>query len=258
MEHKGLPFIPELDRKAGERNTNSCPRGRARAGSRLQIQDMVNDRPAVLWEACAAALGLDNVKLTATWVSPLQHDGYAEYRDAAFLAALGLSRHARALAEFWPRGGPCWDALGRISGGASPAYILLEAKSRVSEMHGPGCRAAGPARTKVAAALEHARGRAAVGEADWLGPYYQAANRCAHLYFLRERCQVEAYLANVYFMGDPHSPTSASDFQNAIAQQNAGLGLGAVPAHSASVFLNCAGMSRSAAAAASISRRDPL
>jgi hypothetical protein len=34
------------------------------------------------------------------WLSPLEPDGFAEYRDAAFLERLGLAQHAEALAGF--------------------------------------------------------------------------------------------------------------------------------------------------------------
>ena len=45
-------------------------------------------------------------------------------------------------------------------------------------------------------------------DADWLGRLYQSGNRLAYLYFLREIGKVDAFLANVYFTGDPHSPTT--------------------------------------------------
>jgi len=43
-------------------------------------------------------------------------------------------------------------------------------------------------------------------DAGWLGPQYKSANRLACLYFLREIGMVDAFLANVYFTGDPHPP----------------------------------------------------
>ena len=91
------------------------PAGRAFAGSQRQIQTYVNLHPDALNAAILRAfpeLGKASVELE--WVSPLEKDGFAEYRDEAFLAALGRSDLAAALAAFWPRGGPQWDALASV------------------------------------------------------------------------------------------------------------------------------------------------
>lgn len=48
-----------------------------------------------------------------TWLSPLQDDDYAEYRDAEFLHRLGLDELVPSLKQFWPRSGPEWDALSK-------------------------------------------------------------------------------------------------------------------------------------------------
>ena len=84
--------------------------GRAYKGSQLQIQIYVNRRCDEL-----------NAQVTQTfpelasahfhWVSPLEEQRYLEYRDEDFLKVLGLSRLQEELTRFWPRGGPCWDAL---------------------------------------------------------------------------------------------------------------------------------------------------
>jgi hypothetical protein len=70
-------------------------------------------------------------------VSPLAADTYSEYRDSEFLERVGLGLLAPRLLEFWPQGGPCWDALARIEGGC----LLIEAKRHVKEIYGGGCGA---------------------------------------------------------------------------------------------------------------------
>jgi hypothetical protein len=73
-------------------------------------------------------------------------------------------------------------------------------------------------------------------QADWKGPLYQSANRLAYLYFFREILQIEAWLVNVYFTDDPHSPTSRATWQRGICDVKKSLGIGVVP-HCADVFL---------------------
>jgi len=53
-------------------------------------------------------------------------------------------------------------------------------------------------------------------DADWLGRLYQSANRLAYLYFLREIGKIDAFLANVYFTGDPYSPTTRQEWDEGI------------------------------------------
>lgn len=204
--------------------------GRAYAGSQLQIQIYVNRRPDELSAAVRASvpeLARENVQIQ--WASPLEDDTFAEYQDAEFLGRLGLERHAAALREFWPRGGPVWDALARVQyteRSHQAGVLLVEAKSYPGEMRSNGCQATQPALARIAASLGATRDRIGVSrEADWLGPLYQSANRLAHLYFLREVVGVPAWLANVYFTDDPHSPTSLVAWQEALAEIKMELGV---------------------------------
>jgi hypothetical protein len=89
--------------------------GRAYAGSQRQIQTYVNELPEALSAAVIQSLGADfpaNEKVR--WVSPIAAEHYVEYLDTDFLHALGFPQHGEALRRFWPKGGPCWDALARI------------------------------------------------------------------------------------------------------------------------------------------------
>jgi hypothetical protein len=78
-------------------------------GSQKWIQCAVNDHGGIL---DAALLPKLNGARSIEWRSPLTCDDFAEYRDADFLKLVGLEEWSGALAEFWPRRGPQWDALG--------------------------------------------------------------------------------------------------------------------------------------------------
>lgn len=207
--------------------------GRAFAGSQRQIQYYVNEQPAILQQAISDAL---EVLLSIRWVSPLRSERYREYRDLDFLTAVGLVKSRNELSQFWPRGGPCWDALGidELRGG----IVLIEAKSHVPEISGNGCGAIADSSVgKIDASLAATKAWLGVtGAADWKGDFYQTANRLAHLYFLREILHIEAWLVNVYFSDDPHSPTSRTAWAPAIAEVKKCLGIDNVPFY-ADVFL---------------------
>jgi len=150
------------------------------------------------------------------WVSPLESERFAEYRDGQFLAALGLSRLHDGLAEFWPEGGPRWDGLAIVNNPARSdglAYLLVEAKSYPEVAFGPGCRAQPDSRRAIETALRATRTWAGADEsADWQGRLYQYANRLAHVYFLREKGGLATWLVNLCFLNDPHRPTGRAEW----------------------------------------------
>ncbi len=77
--------------------------GRAYAGSQLQIQIYVNRRSEELSRGVLRALpSLASLKARLSWVSPLEAEKFAEYRDGAFLAAVGLEHLVPCLSNFWP------------------------------------------------------------------------------------------------------------------------------------------------------------
>jgi hypothetical protein len=208
--------------------------GRAYAGSQRQIQYYVNEQPAQLKQAIAGAF---HRPLPLSWVSPLRTEHYEEYRDTRFLQALGLGQYAAELTSFWPSGGPRWDALARVEG-SRPGVLLLEAKSYVDEMRGGGCKAKDPASlAKIDAALVCTKTWLHVPqETNWKGDWYQMANRCAHLHFFREVLGVEAWLVNLCFLNDPHSPTSQAEWDSGLAAIKRELGAAKWP-FCAEVFL---------------------
>jgi hypothetical protein len=193
-------------------------------------------------ELChAVAEALQPCKLDESairWVSPLAADNYSEYRDEDFLEIIGAGHLAPKLRKFWPRGGPCWDALARLDGGGC---VLIEAKSHVPEVNGNGCGASGVSLSLIKSSLARTKEWLGVRpDVDWLGRLYQSANRLAYLYFLREIGKVDAFLVNVYFTGDPHSPTTREQWEDGIRTVSEQLGIASPVLLNASVFLEVA------------------
>jgi len=217
--------------------------GQACAGSQLQIQLWVNRRSRELSQAVLAAFpSLASLNPKIRWVSPLESAGFVEYQDREFLHAVALERCAAALSRFWPRGGPVWDALAVVETARTPGWrgvLLVEAKSHVREVYGGGCKASERSRKAIEAALELTkRWLGASPDSDWTGALYQSANRLAHLYFFREVAKVPAWLVNIYFFDDPHSPTSREEWKVALGQVKGELALtGVAIPHTAELFL---------------------
>jgi hypothetical protein len=195
----------------------------------------VNERTQDLNSAIAQSISRYNLNENDIhWVSPLAADKYTEYRDSEFLERVGFGHLAPQLRAFWPQRGPCWDALARIEGGC----LLIEAKSHVPEIYGGGCGASPRSRQKIQSAFDATKAWLGVSrEVDWIGRLYQSANRYASLYFLREIAGVQAFLVNVYFVGDPRTPLTRVDWNIAIEGVNRELGLVREVPYSASVFL---------------------
>jgi len=196
----------------------ACPTGPARAGSRLQIQCLINEHPELLNEALRPALTDAPADAMIQWVSPLAETDYAEYRDEAFLSALGLGRLTESLVgNYWPRGGPCWDALATVTSPGDPHFrgvILVEAKSHTPEVYGTGCLAGEPSLTRIRKALAlTADALGTTATPAWEGRLYQTANRLAHLQFLRNLARIPAWLVDLSFVGDPYRPTSRETWQ---------------------------------------------
>jgi hypothetical protein len=198
----------------------------------------VNERPLEVSRAVAEAFTLASRRSSEIrWASPLQASKYSEFQDISFLEAIGAKHLAPELKKFWPYRGPCWDALACLEGGGC---VIVEAKSHVSEMYGNGCQATGDSLTLIQDSLARTKHWLTVkSDADWLGPLYQLANGLAHLYFLREIRKVEAFLANVYFVGDPHGDfsTTREQWEVGIKETMKLLGINKEVSHCRSVFL---------------------
>lgn len=118
------------------------------------------------------------------------------------------SRVKSAWLEFWPQSGnvPNWDAGGRLESNSATEYLLIEAKAHVEELQS-SCTAKEAQKKggldKIKNALETTiKANDFAADMDrWLRPYYQYANRLAHLHFLIEH-GIPARLVFIYFCGD--------------------------------------------------------
>jgi hypothetical protein len=139
------------------------------------------------------------------WISPLSADKYEELGDKAW-GEIGLPGPSPLEAGWWPKRGPEWDAVARVIGpDGQVGALVIEAKGRGREIRGPGCHAEGASRELIKSALDDVKNDLDVGpQADWLGSYYQTANRLAYLWFARIRSKpsVPVWLLFVYFLGE--------------------------------------------------------
>lgn len=198
------------------------PRPLARAGSRRWLQVAVNHHREALDPLILVSLRAP-AGATVDWLSPLEREGYVEYRDGATTARLELLLPEGALREFWPAGGPVWDGLARVG----ETVLMVEAKAHIPEMLSGGTRATGEAREQILAALRTLqREFAPRAGADWAGHFYQYVNRLAHLDFLH-RHGVDAHLVYVYFINAPDvpGPSTREEWEGAIRLMESYLGL---------------------------------
>jgi hypothetical protein len=202
-------------------------RGRAFAGSQKWIQYFVNWPRKALNDAVLAAVpSLREFNGVLEWVSPLEKDKFKEYHDEEFLTRVGAAEHIGQLRSFWPRRGPCWDALAKVHNDAQQGVVLVEAKSYPGEMLSGGCYAREISRKTINRSINATKLHLAANPvADWLGPRYQCANRLAHLFFFREVVRVPAWLIQVCFTNDPRSRTTEAEWRYALGVASAELGL---------------------------------
>ena len=203
----------------------------ASRGSRRWLQLLVNCRPKLLDDSVSERLA--DPPSDIDWRSPLISDHYAEYRDQEFIDRLASSRYLagplqiqRPLAEFWPRFGPQWDALGVTDKGQ---VLLVEAKAHIPEMVTAPTQARGESALQlILKSLKEAKTFVnSKAPADWSTSFYQYANRLAHLYWLRELNGQDAHLVNLFFLNDEemNGPTSVEEWQAAIRLQEVFLGV---------------------------------
>lgn len=175
------------------------PQGPAVKGSQKWIQKLVNGEPELLNAEIIRHLALSDEE-SITWLSPRAEDDFAEYRDQTFLDLLDLNLTNVPLSDFWPPGGPQWDALGKSESGK---VYLVEAKSHIPEMVSGGTAAAGKSFKRIRESLDKTKTFLnSKPEHDWSSTFYQYTNRLAHLYLLRVLNGVPAYLVFVNFLND--------------------------------------------------------
>ncbi len=197
----------------------------AKKGSQKWLQLAANKRQKLLDALITPQLGTSLPSIE--WLSPLQSDDYAEYRDREFLSRLRLDLKHYPLEQFWPKSGPQWDGLAKTN---NDQILLIEAKAHIGEMRSSGSGASDPiSRKKIAHSLQETqRFLGARRSVDWArSPYYQYANRLAHLYLLAELNGFDAYLVMLYCLNDVdmNGPQESREWKVAIQEQDAALGL---------------------------------
>lgn len=198
--------------------TQRVPQTEGDKGSKKWIQLLTEKRSAILLSHIHRHSQLGEIQ-AIDWRSPRRKDDFAEYRDDGFLDCLGLGDHREALASFWPKGGPQWDALGTDAN--KQHFFLVEAKANIPELV-TECKAEDPSSIHQIKSSLH-RTQAFLGSnplITWSKGFYQYANRIAHLYFMREIARVDAFLVFIYFLNDnTHIPTTHDEWLGALTLQ---------------------------------------
>ena len=211
-------------------------------GSLAWMQALVNRHTDVLNAAIGAAVSIEPDAIE--WVSPLANDDHAEYRDQGFLDKLRITLLRHSLGTFWPNRGPQWDALARTPTGV----ILVEAKAHLNELTST-CAAGEASVTKIQRSFDMVKdGIGAPREADWTTPFYQYANRLAHLYLLRELNGIDTELVMLCFLNDREmrGPETAEQWSGAISMVHDTLGIPSLPilGHVHHVFIDVRGLEK--------------
>ena len=196
----------------------------AAKGSQKWLQVLVNRRPELINRPIAERLDVDAHRIR--WLSPLEDDGYAEYRDGEFVDRLGVVLDKRPLRSFWPRHGPVWDGLAKAESGA---LVLVEAKAHIPELvtDPTGAKSARSLST-IRASLDATKSYLGISSTvDWSASFYQYTNRLAHLYLLRVLNDLPAYLAFVHFINarDVDGPETEAEWKGAIRLLEESIGL---------------------------------
>jgi hypothetical protein len=192
-------------------------------GSQKWIRKLVNEEQEILNSRIRKNLNLPNDE-RIEWLSPLKSEGYKEYRDEAFLEKLRVKLEKVPLSQFWPEGGPQWDALGRSSSGK---LFLVEAKSHISELKSTSKAKSDNSRERIQKSLQETKDCLnSKSELDWSKCFYQYTNRLAHVHLLKTN-GLPAYLVFVYFINDleMRGPTTVNEWEDAIRLVNSRLGI---------------------------------
>jgi hypothetical protein len=140
------------------------------------------------------------------------------------LEKLGLTGLIPDLQEFWPKGGPRWDGLGR----SPPDRIfLVEAKSHIPELISTLRAKDQNSIDEIHESLNQTKKElGSRSDFDWSKTFYQYANRLAYAHFLRKK-DVNACFVSVYFLNDSEmkGPKTVDEWKGALRLLHRCLGL---------------------------------
>ncbi|MGA8139650.1 MAG: hypothetical protein WB948_03120 [Desulfobaccales bacterium] len=192
-------------------------------GSQFWLRVAVNDAREVINRKVRVALTLEADE-EIEWISPLA-PAYIEYQDQQFVEQLRIKLLNIPLKEFWPKGGPVWDALARTPRGR---VFLFEAKAHIPEINSSESVASPKSLQRIAKRMNETRAFLDANPiVDWTRTFYQYTNRLAHLYLLRELNGIDAYLFNIYFLNDTRvdGPSTIEEWKGALALLKTHLGI---------------------------------
>jgi hypothetical protein len=208
----------------GQRKTSGDTSSKwASRGSQLWLQVLINRSPELLDQPIRDALKLHDGSVIE-WVSPLEKDGFREYKDGDVLRRLGIEAKRRALSTFWPARGPVWDGLAK----AGSQVVLVEAKAHIAELVSTGSKASPGSLKLITTSLQAVKKiLSPSSQADWTASFYQYANRIAHLHFLRTENGIPAHLVFVYFVNatEVGGPATKEAWKGAVEVVECYLGL---------------------------------
>lgn len=192
-------------------------------GSLKWIQRLINEKQHLLDGHILKQLSLSPGS-SITWISPIKPN-FTEYRDDDFLKAVGHPELIEKLKTFWPKNGPQWDALGVTSDGT---VILVEAKAHIAEILTSSGAKDSDSIKMIKSAFKKVREDLKINTSyPWNAPFYQYANRIAHLHFLHNMCGTQAVLVFVHFLGDEEmdGPRSKTEWHQVNRKVHEYLGL---------------------------------
>jgi hypothetical protein len=197
----------------------SIQNGKAKKGSRLLLQNYVNDIQGEMNElilmSSPSLLAFLNKELSIDWKSPLRENDYREYKNE-FLDLIDNWKGKREQLEiYWAKRGPQWDGLAIVKGkNGQNGLLLVEAKAHLQEMHSK-IQAGDKSREIIEQTIKEVK--AVVGSDApfeiWLEQYYQLSNRLAYLYILNKKLNIPTWLILVNFVDDSsHKSTGIDDW----------------------------------------------
>ena len=197
-------------------------------GSQHWLRVAVNDAREIINRKVRAAVAL-TASEEIEWISPLR-PAYTEYQDQQFVDKLRITLDRFPLKDFWPKGGPVWDALARTTEDTrtTKRVFLIEAKAHITEIDSSESCASPKSLQRIAKSLNDTRAFLnANPTVDWTRTFFQYTNRLAHLYLLRELNGIDAYLLNIYFINETRlkGPSTEEEWKGALALLKTHLGI---------------------------------
>jgi hypothetical protein len=173
----------------------------------------------------------NNIKCTDTinkinWKSPIQESNFKELLDGSFYKEIKKIRtdlNIEEMHDFWPKGGPHWDAVGTYTDNNDTEKLLLvEAKSHKAESQ--SCLSASDAESVrlIYKSLKKCFNKLTRSNNDdfdkyfpiWLCKYYQVANRIAFYEKLTD-LGINTTLLFVFFTNDETHIKNVKKFETA-------------------------------------------